>query len=497
MPNDRPNILLILLDQVRRDAIGCYGSTICRTPNIDALAADGLRFDAAYTSISLCSPARASMFSGLLSHRHGMLYNTTGALYGRTDLAPGVKLLSSHLLAGGYSCGYAGKWHIDRKGPRGHGFVGTECPGFGLPGYVREYDEWLQDHGIAGQRSVRVRDYATPEEVIDCTMPTPYGFDGVIDLPTELTPAGFVAARTIDLIEQSQDQPFFITASFWGPHHPALPTEEFEGLYPAESVPPWPNFDDKLDGKPNIQKRYARTLNRNFTGKPWSVWARTVARHYAFLSMIDTQVGRILRRLEELGLDRNTTVIFSSDHGDTLGCHGGQFDKGPYMYEETYAVPLLIRFPGGEQAGQATSAPVSNLDLFSTVLDLAGVDLPPDVDAVSLAPFRYDRNITPREHVLAHFNGFDTRGMYLQRMLHTGRCKYVFNPGDFDELYNLESDPHELSNLIDAPAAADLRQDLRERLATELERTRDPHAQHVRDFLALDSPFLANPKVTS
>lgn len=480
-----PNVLLILLDQVRRDALGCYGGEICRTPHIDSIAADGIRFDSAYTSISLCSPARASMFSGLLSHRHGMLYNTTGAQYGRTDLAPDVKLIGHYLNEAGYHCGYAGKWHIDRKGPHGHGFAGTECPGFGLPGYVKEYDEWLQANGYEGERAVQVRDYSTPDGAVDCTLPTPYGFDGVIELPTEHTPPGFVASRTIDLLEEMKDEPFFITASFWGPHHPALPSEEFDGIYPEDSIPAWPNFADDLSGKPNIQKRYAQCLNRNFTGKPWSAWAKTVARHYAFLTMIDTQIGRILSSLKSLGLDDSTSVIFSSDHGDTLGCHGGQFDKGPYMYEETYSVPLLLRFPDGSGAGESTSALASNMDLFSTVLDLAGADVPDGLDAVSLAGVRDDRAASPRDCVIAQFNGFDVRGMYLQRMVHTGRYKYVFNPGDFDELYDLESDPHELSNVIDDPGLAHNRRDLRARLADEMEKCGDPHALYVRDFLDL------------
>jgi len=482
---ERPNILLIILDQVRRDAIGCYGSKICRTPNIDSIAAEGVRFTRAYTSISLCSPARASMFSGLLPHRHGMLYNVTRASYGRQDLLPDVKLLSEYLTDAGYRCGYAGKWHIDRKGPRGHGFAGTECAGYGLPGFVPEYDEWLKAKGHAGQRSVRVTDYTTPTGVIECHLPTPYGFDGIIHLPVELTPSGFVASRTIDLLEQFKGEPFFIAASFWGPHHPALPTVEYEGIYPADAIPPWHNFHDDLSGKPNIQKRYAKCLNKWFTDKPWSVWAKTVARHFAFLTMIDSQIGRILEKLRGLGLDDRTIIIFTSDHGDTLGSHGGQFDKGPYMYEETYAVPLLIRFPDGSGAGEEVRSLVCNMDIFATILDLAGVPQPEGIDAISLASVRHDRTVRFRDVLLAHFNGFDARGMYLQRMLIHGRYKYVFNPGDFDELYDLEKDPYELHNAINDPELSDVRLELRRRLADEMKKTGDPHAPFVEDFLEL------------
>ena len=483
------NVLLIMLDQVRTDAIGCYGSPLCRTPGIDRIAAGGIRFDRGYTTISICSPARASIFSGLLSHRHGMLYNTTPALYGRTHLADGVTLLSTILTQQGIRCGYAGKWHIDKSGPRAHGFEGTEVAGFGLPGYVREYDEWLQAQGHPGQREVVVREYLTPGGLIDTTLPTPYGFDGVIDLPTERTPAGFVASRTIDLLREMQEDRFFITASFWGPHHPALPNAEFEGTYSPEDVQPWPNFADDLSGKPRIQQRYRDCLNPNFSATDWGTWRRTVARHHDFLTMIDTQIGRILDELDALGLAATTTVLFTADHGDTLGCHGGQFDKGPYMFEETYRVPLLIRFPDKAHAGTATDSPATNMDFFATCLELLGVEGPGDRHAVSLAGAHDNPHTVFRDCVVGHFNGFDRRGMYLQRMLHTGRYKYVFNPADFDEIYDLESDPYELHNIIDEAAMQGTRKELAGRLVAEMERTRDPHASHAAVLMGVTSTF--------
>ncbi|MBT7840686.1 MAG: sulfatase-like hydrolase/transferase [Lentisphaerae bacterium] len=484
-----PNVLLIMLDQVRVDAIGAYGSTICRTPNIDRIAAAGIRFDRAYTTISICSPARASLFFGLLSHRHGMLYNTTAALYGRLDLADNATLLPEHLEAAGCQCGYAGKWHIDHQGPLGHGFTGTRCHGFGLPGYVKEYDEWLQAQGHPGQRSVRVQDYSTPDGPVDTTMPTPYGFDGIIDLPTELTPAGFVAARTIDLLQEMRESPFLITASFWGPHHPALPNAEFADTYSPDDIPPWPNFTDDLEGKPRIQQRYRDCINPNFSKSNWKTWSKTIARHYDFLTMIDTQIGRILDELRSLGLDRNTVVIFTSDHGDTLGCHGGQFDKGPYMFEETYRVPLIMRFPDRASAGTATQSLATNMDLFATILDLAGAEIPGDRHARSLAAVREDPAAPLRDCVVGQFNGFDRRGMFLQRMLVTKRHKYIFNAADFDELYDLEADPHELKNIINSPEMQETRQALARRLANEMQETGDPHAEHAAVLMGVSTSF--------
>jgi arylsulfatase A-like enzyme len=125
------------------------------------------------------------------------------------------------------------------------------------------------------------------------------------------------------------------------------------------------------------------------------------------------------------------------------------------------------------------------MDLFATILEFASAEVPEGTDAVSLAEIRSEPAASFRDCVVGHFNGFDVRGMYLQRMLHTGRHKYVFNPGDIDELYDLETDPHELENRIDDPAMREVRRDLAERLAAEMKRTGDPHAHHVRDYLEL------------
>lgn len=489
MSKTSTNVLLILLDQVRTDVLGCYGGRWVATPNIDRLAREGIRFDRAYTTISICSPARASMFSGFHTHRHGMLYNTTGCLYGRNELADGISLISEPLLASDCRCGYAGKWHIDCRGPHGHGFTGTRVPGFGLPGYVPEYDEWLKTHGHPGQCSVRVRDYRTPDGIGEAGMPVPYGYDGIIELPTELTPAGFVAERTIDLLQTLSADRFFITASFWGPHHPALPNPDFAGTCDPGKVQPWPSFAEDISGRPRIQQRYRNDLNPTFSGTDWESWRLTVARHHDFLAMIDSQIGRILDALDALGLSRNTVVIFSSDHGDTLGCHGGQFDKGPYMFEETYRVPLLMRFPDRVQSGAVTHSLASNLDLYATILDLLGVPVPAGRHSLSLSPIREDPEATVRRRALAQFNGFDLRGQYMQRMLHTGTLKYVFNPGDFDELYDLEHDPYELTNVIEDPAYASVRRDLAAELISEMEQVSDPHARHAAALLGLRASF--------
>ncbi|MBN1674909.1 MAG: sulfatase-like hydrolase/transferase [Kiritimatiellae bacterium] len=494
MPTSQPNILLIVVDQVIRDSLSAYGGP-CGTPALENLARSGVQFTGAYTTISLCSPARGSMFTGQLPHRHGVLYNVTDAAYGRAELDENAPMITRFLAPAGYRCGYFGKWHIGlRRGPREHGFEGTSHPGFGLPsGFVAEYDAFLKRQGHAGLRQVSVRDLLTAVNVPSALMPLGRDipgaakgalYSGVIDLPTELTPAGYVASETIEFMRRSEGARFFAVAAFWGPHHPALPSPEYAGRHPPASLPEWPNYRDELRTKPRIQARYAQRLQPRLTGLPWGEWQRIIAAHYDFMAMIDSQIGRMLDALTALGLDGNTLVMFTADHGDTLGCHGGQWDKGPYMYEETYAVPLLARAPGGP-AGRRTDDLTSNMDVFATALEAAGVEPPPDTDARSFLPAANGSGAGARDCVIGQFYGFDLRGTFLQRMIRMGPHKYVYNPSDTDELYDLRADPAELVNRIDDPQHAETARALKERLLREMRATRDPYAAFADDLMGL------------
>lgn len=481
------NILLIVVDQVIRDTLACYGGKVCRTPNLDQLATKAVVFSSAYTPVSLCSPARASLFSGMQPHQHGMLFNVTEHMYGRESLSEKTELLGTALSRTEYQCGYAGKWHIDSLGPEKHGFSGTHFAGYGLPGLMPEYDEWLRKNGISGQTSVEILDYHSPAGTIRKTsMPPPYGYDGIIELPPELTPSGFVADKTISLLDAMKDGPFFITSAFWGPHHPALPTRNFLAMYDGVEVEPWDNYSDDLAGKPEIQRRYRDRLNDKLFGDDWGSWEETIRRHFAFMTMIDWQIGRILRHLEELGLDEHTLIIFTSDHGDTLGCHGGQFDKGPYMYEETYKIPLLIRFPKQTQRYDVSS-PVMNMDIYATILDCAGVTIPEGRDSVSLMPSVKHPEQKYRDYVVGQFSGFDVRGLYSQRMIICDGWKYVFNPGGTDELYNLSQDPSELHNLFNRKEARDIHHKLMRMLIQDMAKNSDPLVQHARELMGLST----------
>ncbi len=483
-----------MVDQVIANTLGSYAG-ICQTPNTDNLSKEGVTFDNAYTPLSICSPARASIFTGKLPHRHGILYNTTTQPYGKSEIDDEKSVITHYLLNAGYKCGYVGKWHIGvNKGPREYGFEGTKHAGYGLPDFVEDYDEFLKEQGHFGWDTIQIKNpigetdfsqkttWLLPELTKEVNCGNLYS--GVIDLPTNLTESGFVAARTIELLKKYKDKPFFITAAFWGPHHPAFPSPEFAGMHNPENIQEWKNFRDDLSNKPHIQKRYIKYLHKSLSAKGWKLWQKIIAAHFDFMSMIDFQIGKILNELKNLGLDKNTIVIFTSDHGDTLGCHNGLWDKGPYMYEETYKVPLIIR--AGENIVQnRCSSFASNMDIFSTILDICEVSKPNDIDSCSLLPVIEGRQEKARKNVTGQFYGFDIRGMHFQNMIRFENYKYIFTPSDIDELYDLNNDPYELNNLIDNPKYTKILKELKLHLYQEMKTSKNPFADFSHKLMGL------------
>ena len=191
---------------------------------------------------------------------------------------------------------------------------------------------------------------------------------------------------------------------------------------------------------------------------------------------IDDQIGRVLAKLDELGVAENTLVVHASDHGDFTGGHR-QWNKGPLMYDDTYRIPLVVRGPGVAGSGRVCDDLVSLMDLMPTFLEAADVPVPDDIDARSLWPaLRDETDRDEREAVFGEYHG-DEMGLYSQRMVRTKRYKYVFNAPDIDELYDLRSDPHELRNLVSHPDYGDVRSRLRDRLAEWMDDTGDPIAK--------------------
>jgi arylsulfatase A-like enzyme len=292
--------------------------------------------------------------------------------------------------------------------------------------------------------------------------------------PDDTHEAFFLANLACERLEQlasSRDKrPFALRVDFWGPHQPYFPTQRFADIYRPEEIPEYGNFRDDLSGKPEIYRSegneplHEKGKLRVPNPLPWSEWQKVAARAYAQITLVDEAGGRILDALDRLGLAENTLVLWTTDHGDGLACHGGHFDKRSYMPEEMVRVPLALRFPGRIAAGQKTDALASNIDLAPTFLDAAGLAFEAPADGRSLLPLAAGSGRGWREDLVCETHGHMEE--HIGRLVVTGRWKYVANRGQLDELYDLEKDPYELRNLAGDAGHAAVVRDMKARLAS-------------------------------
>lgn len=446
----KPNILMIVTDQQRRDTIGAYGSPIAQTPAVDRLAREGMTFDYAFTPCGLCSPTRSSLLTGVYPHTHEVLTNVSLHPV-RTQLLPEADILASGLKGAGYRLGYVGKWHVNSyEDPRAFGF----------------------------ETYISLGDYATYRKRLGIPFPpessnylTPSA--GVDPVPADQCRAAFLADSTMRMMEtfsQDEKHPFFIRLDFHGPHAPMVIPEPYASMYDPASIPPHSNFEDELDGKPAVQ-----SIKRKHWGTEsmtWEDWQPLLARYYGEVSLIDDQVARVLGKLEQLGEHDNTIVIYTTDHGDTMGAHK-IWNKDYTMYDEIYRIPFIVRWPGVTAPGSRCDTYIHHfLDLPPTLLEMAGVDYPDKLDGQTLIPLLKGQDQDRPREAFCEFHGCHM-GLYTIRMLQTDRYKYIFHTNDIDELYDHQNDPLELNNVAeDARYASDLT-DLKHRMVEWMARAKD------------------------
>ncbi|MGC9347318.1 MAG: sulfatase-like hydrolase/transferase [Anaerolineae bacterium] len=475
MSTDRPNILFILTDQQRRDSIGAYGAALAQTPVLDGLAEQGSTLEQAYTPCTVCSPARASVFSGLYPHQHSVIRN--GA-----DFRRDIPNLASSLLDTGYRLGYTGKWHIDEVyGPTHFGFRANDWLGYSHPAggiYLRSfrnsckypvnhYLEYLNANGL---------DVPELEEAVYYPVNPNFEIYGRQTGPVEASFEHYVAEEAIDLVTQlaeagnRDDRPFFVWANFWGPHDPFILPEPYFSLFSGDDVELSPSMQESWENKPWVQKR----MSTHFWGiedMEEATWREAVAKYAAYCALLDWETGRIVERLEALGVLDNTIIVYTADHGSMVG-HHKLIDKGPYPYDGIQRIPMIVRGPG-VQSGQRRAEFVYLHDLTPTILDWAGAERFPTSNAQSLVPVlaggalpesRDDVYMARHHHPMP----------YEQRFVRTRRHKYAYNAVDVDELYDLAQDPDEMVNRIDDPAYADVKEEMRARMWEHMQELRDP-----------------------
>ncbi len=423
-PSRPPNVLFIASDDLTC-ALGTYGNPIVKSPNIDRLAARGVRFDRAYSQFPLCNPSRASLMTGRRPDEIGV-YNLT--THFRTAM-PDVVTLSQYFLNHGYFSARAGKIY--------HYGVPTQI---GTPG-LDDPPSWNRTVNPKG------RDKLDEKKVTNLT--PKYGLGIALSyLAAEGTDHeqtdGMVADAAIEMMKEHRDGPFFVAAGFYRPHTPYIAPKRYFDLYPLESIPAPPDPTESLRGVPPV----ALWRPKMFWGLDSLQQREIIRAYYATVSFMDAQVGRLLDALDELGLADNTIVVFWSDHGYLLGEHG-QWQKQS-LFEESARVPLIIAGPGVAK-GQPSERVVELLDLYPTLTELAGLPGHPAVSGRSLLPLLRQPAL-PWPY--AAFSQVD-RGSSIR----TEVWRYSEWGRDGEkgtELYDHRVDPLEQHNLAQDPRRADL-----------------------------------------
>jgi len=444
----RPNIVFILVDDLRWDELGCAGHPFVKTPNIDRIAGEGARFRNAFMTTPLCSPSRASFLTGQYAHTHGITDNVNRS-------AASHKLVTFPLLLhqSGYETAFIGKWHM--------GNDDTPRPGF---------DRWVS---FKGQGT-----YLDPD----------INADG-----KDLKPGGYItdllSGYAVEFIKRRHDKPFLVYLAHKAIHPEArqrddgsvdltdaerfIPAARHRDLYAGKKILRRPNAMRAPVGKPALERRIGNLppLGAN-TGTPDD----GVLGRLRTLMAVEESVGDIFRALQETGQLDKTVIVFASDNGYFYGEHGLSVERR-LAYEESIRMPLLVRYPRLIKAGTVRDEMALNIDLAPTLLALAGVPVPSNVQGRSLVPLLKGERPQWRESFLIEYYSDRVFPRMLQmgyKALRTGRWKYIhyLELEGMDEFYDLKTDPYEMKNLIDQPGAKKALDETKKEMERLLEETK-------------------------
>jgi choline-sulfatase len=433
----KPNILIILADGMQADTVDAGHP--CITPNLDTLADRGVRFCNAHTTCPTCSPARASLMTGLLPHNHGVLEVEHGRDKDQCVLRTEHPHFAQRLSAAGYRTGYFGKWHVERT---------QDVAQFGWQEGVVKGAEHVKGIG-KGDQGPRTFDL---DESLSGYVEGPRGYKrilhwGVTDTPLDQRYPGLTAADADHFLTDclGESDPWCCCVSFSEPNEVLIVGRETWDRYDPQRIPLPDNFFDDLSDRPNIYQR-EQQIGRDISEEHWRA-AR--ACYFGRITELDRVVQRLTARIDDAGQLENTIVIFMADHGRYVGAHG--FDAHNFgAFEEIYRIPLIVAGPG-VAVGATCDAQVSIADMGATFCELGSaepIDVPDSRSFRSLLA-QPQAVSPPFETGYAEYHG--TRFPLMQRILWQGPWKFIFNGFDFDELYNLQDDPHEMHNRANDP----------------------------------------------
>ncbi|MFW6304014.1 MAG: sulfatase-like hydrolase/transferase [Candidatus Sumerlaeota bacterium] len=490
------NILLITSDQQRWDGLGKEMSVL-KTPNLDKLADRGILFNKAYTPSPVCTPARVSILTGQYPSRHGCY--TIG-----TSLPEDYPTCAEAMSSAGVFTALLGKAHFqpcttdptdylesfeapphifdfdffrEWSGP----YYGFELAKLSIAHSCEKYagsmhyGQWLKD-----EMGVELEDYFGNNAYTDF---------GPWSLPEELHNSRWTADETIEALEQAREdeRPFFIWSSFQDPHNPCVTPEPWASMYRPEDMPDYYLREGELDDKPEFYRALQECrptgdpdIDMDETGKNWycvrgieemteEKVKELTAVYFGMISLMDHHIGRILNRLEDLGLADNTIVIFTTDHGDYLGNHGFWW-KGFPAYDDAQRIPFIVAHPECRTPGRRSDAPQNLVDIFPSAMRACGMDIPPLIQGIDQGEAWKDTSTCLRDWTMVEYR--PTEGSFMQKTFVKGDMKLVvYHDRPYGELYDMANDPEQLENLWEKPEMRECRENLlRDMISAEMEK---------------------------
>ena len=437
-------IILIMTDSQRWDMVNCYRSTGLMTPCIDSLAENGIRYERAYTTQPVCQAARAGIFTGQFPHSCSGWTNSMG-------ICDNVHTLGERLSVRGIHTAYIGKWHLDGGDYFGLG----RCP----KGWDSDY--WFDMKNYL--------DLMSPEDRLRSRKSSTMYENGGID--AEFTYAHQCSDRAVSFLEKHGDEDFFMVVSYDEPHDPALCPEPYASMYKDYEFPRSENIYDDLDTKPVHQQVWSGGSYKNDKS---NVRIKAPG-FFGCNTFVDKEIGRVIAAADAYCPD--SIVIYTSDHGDFLSSHS-LYAKGPAAYDEITRIPLIIKGKDIPK-GVVDKNPVSHINLAPTIMDIMGFDIPPVFEGKSIKSEIENPNHRVNQTVFIEFGRYEVDhdgfgGFQPMRAVFDGRFKLVINLLSTDELYDLETDPGEMVNLINNPEYESIRTVLHDILLQNMNETRDP-----------------------
>ena len=439
----RPNVLFLLVDQLRYDVFSHRGCTLIDTPNLDRLASEGAVFEDAICSSPLCGPSRASMLSGCYGYDGTFLHRNRDPEQ-PSNFKKEIVTFDEALDRSGYHVEYHGKWHVGnrhldcyRGDRRFYGHKMTEYHEYLSERYTKPplnesyghdpYSNWhYRKWGVDGMmRTCREKGYRMTHNPMA----------GILEVEDEDTMTAWTAKKTVRFLNSKPAEPFGVTCSILQPHAPLIANETYAALLNPNEIPMPKNIDGYYPpsllerGKPPIPEAVSAD------GKGLGQF---MALYYGLVKELDVWVGEILDALEANGYKEDTLVVFTADHGELMGSHNS-FSKMQF-FEECLRVPLILRYPRKIEAGLRLDAAVSGADLAPTILDYCGVDPLTQFHGHSLRPVLEGK---PPEDAYAYSDLGD------QKCLRSKEWKLVVTDGEPDMLFHLGEDPYEMNNLLD------------------------------------------------